>query len=684
MGVTLQRGYIFHPELTMYTDTQIPALAFAGEDPATDAERVKLCQHYQGNLLAFGRDLLRIVSEESGRLLYLDLTEEQAMMACTAQAIRNLGLPVRVIVDKARQIYASTLYNADGYQQEYFAASPHHRVLVTDLDSKTRSLFRANEYFSALMPDDWKPAYMHNHSNNSILYPESGALLEGFTARTKGVGRSNTIHYLHLSECAFYDNWPSINEGLLQTVPDLPGTTIIYESTANGFDQGFHPHWVTSWEWAQDVVKRWNREHPDRQVSDHYELLFREGYWDGSYFPLFFSWKNMKKYRRDPTLEGLTWRSASKVERGLAEMHGVTLENLAWRRYKIRSDYKGSRIYTDDQDACVSFQQEYPLTWEESFVTKSRSVFDRRTISIHLARTIKMADAKLVLEDGRVKRLIRPAVLDWKPGYEPRFDAVGRVVNRGELRVQATPVLASDLLVFRAPQTPFTKPASLWEVRYVLGVDIAEGLEQGDYSVIMVFDRVKYEFVAQWRGHLPPLEFAKEIVKLARYYDNAWIMGEYNRDGSTVVPRVLEYGGRCMGRPEIGGGIELVKPEEYWFQTTSSDEMGKNYAIERVRVLMAEKPTAFPFVQGWFEKQTYVRDNRGRMNAEGKRAKNGSKNYDDTIMAEAMALVGHAYLPAPMETRKPVVATKYAKRRWGEIHPEGPILPDGVKASRVL
>lgn len=65
-----------------------------------------------------------------------------------------------------------------------------------------------------------------------------GSRIRCATAGGSGVGRSYTLKCLHLSEFAF---WPGDKRetfsGLVQAVPDRPGTVIIIESTANGYDE---------------------------------------------------------------------------------------------------------------------------------------------------------------------------------------------------------------------------------------------------------------------------------------------------------------------------------------------------------------------------------------------------------------------------------------------------------------
>ena len=58
-------------------------------------------------------------------------------------------------------------------------------------------------------------------------------------ATTEGAGRSATAQLLHASETAFWPDLPTQMAALMQTIPDLPGTEIILESTAYGFND-FH------------------------------------------------------------------------------------------------------------------------------------------------------------------------------------------------------------------------------------------------------------------------------------------------------------------------------------------------------------------------------------------------------------------------------------------------------------
>ena len=63
---------------------------------------------------------------------------------------------------------------------------------------------------------------------------DSGYLVS--VATNEGAGRSATAQLLHASEAAFWIDLPLQMASLMQTVPDLDGTEIIIESTANGYN----------------------------------------------------------------------------------------------------------------------------------------------------------------------------------------------------------------------------------------------------------------------------------------------------------------------------------------------------------------------------------------------------------------------------------------------------------------
>lgn len=156
------------------------------------------------------------------------------------------------------------------------------------------------------------------------------------TAGGEGVGRSDTINNLHLSELAFWTGDKKATLlGLLQAVPNNPDTMVIIESTANGYE------------------------------------FFKE-MWDGAvagendYIPLFVGWNELEEYKMKYTGFALT-----KKELELQETYNLSLDQITWRRWCIANNCGG------DEDL---FAQEYPINPQEAFISTGRCYFDKEKI----------------------------------------------------------------------------------------------------------------------------------------------------------------------------------------------------------------------------------------------------------------------------------------------------------------
>ena len=71
--------------------------------------------------------------------------------------------------------------------------------------------------------------------------------------------------------------------------------------------------------------------------------------------------------------------------------------------------------------------------------------------------------------------------------------------------------------------------------QYVCGVDVAEGVPGGDYSVATIFHRRTGEEVARYRGYLPPDVLGKKLNDWGRKYSDALMVVEINNHGLTTL-----------------------------------------------------------------------------------------------------------------------------------------------------
>jgi hypothetical protein len=147
---------------------------------------------------------------------------------------------VRVTVLKARQLGVSTYIAARLYHRTIH--NPGLRTIIIGHERRASSnLFEIVRRFHDGMPDDLKPHTGPSNAEELIFDRiDSGYMVS--VATNEGAGRSATAQLLHASETAFWPDLPAQMASLMQTVPDLDGTEIILESTANGYND-FHSLW---------------------------------------------------------------------------------------------------------------------------------------------------------------------------------------------------------------------------------------------------------------------------------------------------------------------------------------------------------------------------------------------------------------------------------------------------------
>ena len=162
---------------------------------------------------------------------------------------REAGRGVRIIILKARQMGFSTLTEA----LLFFSCVTRKGVnalVVAHREDATANLFRMSRLFYDELPEEERPMLSASNSRELVFdnpdrreraeNPGLGSRLRCATAGGKGVGRSDTLQCVHISEYAF---WPSAGAGkaetltgILQAVPSDPATMVIIESTANGYE----------------------------------------------------------------------------------------------------------------------------------------------------------------------------------------------------------------------------------------------------------------------------------------------------------------------------------------------------------------------------------------------------------------------------------------------------------------
>ena len=139
--------------------------------------------------------------------------------------------------------------------------------------------------------------------------------------------------------------------------------------------------------------------------------------------------------------------------------------------------------------------QEYPQTPDEAFIKSGNPFFD-------------------------VEQLAEWETFEPRKGVLVARDFVTFVEQEGNLAVWALPE---------------------HEESYVIGADVAEGLEHGDYCSAHVIRWKTRDVVAVWHGHIPPDEFAEILANLGKFYNGALIGVENNNHGLTTCKYLKDW-----------------------------------------------------------------------------------------------------------------------------------------------
>ena len=257
---------------------------------------------------------------------------------------------VRALVLKGRQQGISTYIGG-----RFYWLTTHDRgircFILTHEQDATDNLFTMVERYHENCPSLVKPQTgAANAKELAFDLLDSGYAVG--TAGTKAVGRSQTIQLFHGSEVAFWPNAPTHFAGVVQAVPDLPGTEILLESTANGVGGEFHERWQQ----AEAGI--------------------------GDYIAVFIPWFWQDEYRRDvpPDFE------PTDEEREYQEAHRLTLEQIVWRRNKI-AELKDP----------VLFKQEYPATAAEAFQMSGHDSFIPAELVLRARKNTSQESGPLVI-----------------------------------------------------------------------------------------------------------------------------------------------------------------------------------------------------------------------------------------------------------------------------------------------
>lgn len=465
----------------------------------------------------------------------------------------------------------------------------------------------------------------HNSDTSLYLYDMFRTYYDNTLPTFKMAARYNTRDGL------FFDREDNPERGLKSRID-----TATAENTGTGRGQTIqwlHGSEVALWPKGQEIVAGLMQTIPmspntavflestANGIGDYFHTTWQAAKRGESAFePLFFPWTMDPDYAIIPPKHFKLNAEEKKLRK---EFH-LTLAQIYWRRKKLLEFTGNEKL----------FYQEYPLVDSEAFLASGTPRFD-------------------------VKKLMEME----NNCYDPQTI---ELIERTNARTRLPEIV---------PKVMLDAPLKVWEQPqishdYVIGADVAEGVNE-DYSVATVMDKATHKTVARFRGDMEPADFGEYLAILGKWYNHALVGAEINNHGLTAVQRLRDVGYDNIYRREMG--ID-ERYEEYtsklgWRTDVKTKPLmidGLSEAISTNQIIDYDRI----FIR---ECMTYVRDQRGRTNAQ-------DGQHDDTVMATAIAL--QLFEWNPIMQQKFQVKSKFPSRYMAQHHKNKALLKKRVMLNK--
>lgn len=567
--------------------------------------------------VAYCRECVQVVNEDRVRVPLI-ARPAQLKLERALQAQHAKGLPMRAVVLKSRKVGISTWVQAKILQRTTLL--PNREALVVAQDNKTagklfdiaktawRHLPAAKYGDPRLKPkivgesDTPGRKYMHFGEPSRLRRQEGDvgvdSRFEIDTAKEVDAGRGETISELHASEVAY---WRDIDKwiGLMNAVPDRYGSLVVVESTAKGHNEykGFWDQTVKGltgyvWVfigWPED--ENCTRPFPD---PDARERFLREEFGKGEW---------------------------GADEPRLVERHGVTPEQLHWRRITIAAKCAGK---------LALFKQEYPSFPQEAFVGSGKHVFSIQFVQNAVEQAEAYEAKKPAVDDDGMP-------IPGKAGGPQQGILIPSGTETRKLRGKEVEVPTGAAWVPRS-KTGFGDEHPWWTIwegpvtaeteahkppddrlpvgQYIEGVDPAGGDENinevGANHAIEIVSHRTLEQVAEFASRdIDPDELAEQAFLAALFWNRPWMAVEKTGGyGLSIIRRVRhEFGYPLLYRvPKLDVPTEKAEKRYGW----DTNMRTKPLMEDRTTRLLREGSHGIRSLPLALEFTTYVVDDRGR------------------------------------------------------------------------
>lgn len=493
------------------------------------------------------------IIDKNKQLKLFKLNREQDIMLRHIEFCLENNEPIRIILLKARQIGATTFFSALGFWVTTMNKNMTYGIVAHRLDSSESIFAKCKVYYnnleSALRPSTTQ------FSSEGITFDKKNGKGIGsriqFATVNEGVFRGQTLSYLHLSECAFWEgDVRAVENSLAPTISERPFTFLVRESTAKGYNS----------------------------FKDFYDRAVRG---ENGYTHFFFGWQDHEEYVR-AVPQGFT---LTEEEKRIKERFKLSDEQMAWRRHEINNSYDGNETW---------FRQEYPMTPEEAFVASGGSVFDSQTIIDGYAGS-KSPEKLKAIESYPVWEKLKI----WS---EPE--------TRQQKTYQQKAIWDDEKQDYILVDTDLVTEECTYETPYTLSIDTS-GMG-ADLNQIVVINNVTKELSARFGiKDIAEENLAKIAVEIAKYYNNALIAPEvnYSHEICNYITK-LGYKNLYITENLTRQDMKVTGGVEYGWRTTTKS---KPAIISNLRTIISANPSLIKDKDFWEEAEYYLMEDSTKM-----------------------------------------------------------------------
>ena len=441
---------------------------------------------------------IRIEDKETGEMVPFKLNNPQIIVLNICEKLRKAGVPIDIIICKARQWGGSTFCIFYQMWIGLYCTVKHSFAVCAQTKSVAGNianmLIRSMESYDAwslgLSVDEKLEIIQDSKTGEYLIKDSHGKAVTRSRFRIGSVENPDALRGysgegVHHSEVGVWENTPkkrpadlirSIEGGILHR----PNAMKVKESTPKGAGNYFHAEYSRAKNGKSSstpvFIAWWQIPHDTLPIEDYEEFI---------------TWLYSHK---DEDYPNGNWLDSGKYYWHLWEI-GATLEGIQW--------YRHTRKGVDD---FADMASEAPSDDIEAFQFSGTKVFSLESIDL-LRKTCCPPKWRGELN---AKNFKGPEALE-----DIHFDNI----TDGRLHVWAMPDTSVKVTN-----------------RYLVAVDVGGRSKKADWSVIRVFDRFAMQkklngkpvLVAEQRYHTDHDLLAYDAARIAKWYDNALLVIESN------------------------------------------------------------------------------------------------------------------------------------------------------------